>query len=98
MGNTMRELHRIVAMPWKQTDTLMQRELFIQDWLSRRFPMRWLCQRYGIAPKTGYKWPNRFTSQEMTGLVNQPSVRRSQSHHTIRERGMVLVAAGIQSC
>ncbi|WP_429758846.1 helix-turn-helix domain-containing protein, partial [Vibrio wakamikoensis] len=48
---------------------MSQRELFIEDWLSHRFSISELCQRYGIARKTGYKWINRFREQGMTGLT-----------------------------
>ncbi len=69
-------------MPWKQMDTLTQREDFIQDWLRRGFPMRGLCARYGIAPKTGYKWLHRFQGQGMSGLMDHPPVRQHQAHRT----------------
>ncbi len=66
-------------MPWKQMDTLTQREDCIQDWLRRGFPMRGLCAHDGIAPKTGYKWLNRFQAQGMSGdfLPSFPCKRES---------------------
>lgn len=36
-----------------------------------------LCREYGIAPKTGYKWKERFLAQGMAGLHEQS--RRPQS-------------------
>ena len=36
-----------------------------------------LCRRYGIAPKTGYKWLNRYRERGEAGLMD-----RSRAPHT----------------
>ena len=37
-------------MPWKTTNHMTQRELFINDYLRRDDTMTALCRRYGIHP------------------------------------------------
>lgn len=69
-------------MPWEETCIMSQRELFIEDWLTHRFSISELCQRYSIARKTGYKWINRFREQGMTGLANLSRARHTHSNQT----------------
>ena len=69
-------------MPWKETCIMSQRELFIEDWLSHRFSISELCQRYGIARKTGYKWINRFREQGVNGLADLSRARHTHSNQT----------------
>lgn len=47
-------------MAWKETCVKEQREKFIADWLKQEWNVRELCWRNGTAPKTGYKWMERF--------------------------------------
>ncbi|MCD6337414.1 MAG: helix-turn-helix domain-containing protein [Candidatus Marinimicrobia bacterium] len=37
-----------------------QREEFVHEALKHRKTFRHLCSDYGINPKTGYKWMDRF--------------------------------------
>jgi putative transposase len=39
---------------------------------------RELCREYGISPKTGYKWRERFLRQGSEGLVEES--RRPRNH------------------
>ena len=50
-------------MPWKETDKMEQKELFIQEMLKNEKPFKHLCAAFGISEKTGYKWKNRFYEQ-----------------------------------
>ncbi len=72
-------------MPWKETCTMTEREAFIEAWLSRAFPVRELCRRFNISPKTGYKWINRFKAEGMTGLTDRSRARHTQAHQTSDE-------------
>ncbi len=69
-------------MPWKETCTMTEREAFIEAWLSRAFPVRELCRRFNISPKTGYKWIDRFKTEGMTGLADRSRARHTQAHRT----------------
>ncbi len=69
-------------MPWKETCTMNERKEFIKAWLSQRFSVTELCERFHISRKTGHKWINRFKASGMPGLSNQSRARHSQSHKT----------------
>jgi transposase InsO family protein/transposase-like protein len=47
-------------MPWKESTVLDQRREFINLALSEDANIRFLCRRFGISAKTGYKWLNRY--------------------------------------
>lgn len=46
-------------MPWTETCAMEQRTRFIMEYELSELPMRALCRKYGISPKTGYKWLHR---------------------------------------
>ena len=66
-------------MPWKETDKMEQKELFIQEMLKQEKPFKHLCAEFGISEKTGHKWKNRFYEQGKTGLYEQSRARLTQS-------------------
>ena len=72
-------------MAWKETCVIEQREEFIADWLKKEWNVRELCRRYGIAPKTGYKWMKRFAEEGKQGLRDQRRARREQGHRIAQE-------------
>ena len=47
-------------MPWQERDTVSLRLEFVQLASQEGCNMRELCRRFGISPKTGYKWLARF--------------------------------------
>lgn len=55
-------------MPWSQTSPMDQRTKFIADYLQRSIDTAELCERYGIARKTGYKWIDRYLRFGPAGL------------------------------
>ena len=65
-------------MPWKETDKMEQKELFIKEMLKSEKPFKHLCTEFGISEKTGHKWKNRFYEQGKIGLIEQS--RATQSH------------------
>ena len=69
-------------MPWKETCTMKERELFINAWLDHATNMTRLCERFGISRKTGYKWIARFKDEGMTGLADHSRARLTQSQRT----------------
>lgn len=66
-------------MPWKETDKMEQKELFIQEMLKREKPFKHLCAEFGISEKTGHKWKNRFYEQGKIGLYELSRARLSQN-------------------
>jgi transposase InsO family protein len=64
-------------MPWKKVEPVNQRKEFVLRALEAA-NFRELCQEYGISPKTGYKWRERFLEHGLAGM-NELS-RRPQSH------------------
>lgn len=58
-------------MPWKETDKMEQKEMFIKEMLKAEKPFKHICDDFGISEKTGHKWKNRFYEQGKIGLVEQ---------------------------
>jgi putative transposase len=67
-------------MPWKETDVMSLRTEFALRALECRLPFVALCQEYGISPKTGYKWKERFYKEGIKGLTDR--CRRPHSSPT----------------
>jgi transposase InsO family protein len=57
-------------MPWKVTDAMNQRSEFVLRALATH-NFRELCKEYGISPKTGYKWKQRFLEHGLAGMSEQ---------------------------
>lgn len=66
-------------MPWKETDKMEQKDLFIQEMLKQEKPFKHLCAEFGISEKTGHKWKNRFYEQGKVGLYEQSRARLTQN-------------------
>src|SRR3972149_907117 len=47
------------AMPWQETNAVLERHHFAQDLESGHWTMTELCLRYGISRNIGYKWLRR---------------------------------------
>lgn len=58
-------------MPWKEVAMLTLRQEFVSLAVQEGANRRALCERFGISPKTGYKWIERFTLHGQTGLQDQ---------------------------
>lgn len=55
-------------MPWKEQQVMNQRvEFVIRAMRTENF--RDLCREYGISPKTGYKWKERFVAHGKSGMA-----------------------------
>jgi transposase-like protein len=61
-------------MPWKESRIVNERVKFIADVLKGEQTITELCQRYGIARKTGYKWMERFQEAGPAGLEDLEAV------------------------
>jgi len=57
-------------MAWKEVDVMTLRQEFVSLSLQDGANRRQLCERFGISPKTGYKWLERYREQGVSGLVD----------------------------
>lgn len=58
-------------MPWKETNKMEQKVLFMKEVLKSEKPFKHICAEFGISEKTGYKWKKRFFEQGNVGLIEQ---------------------------
>jgi transposase InsO family protein len=64
-------------MPWQKTDPMKERMRFVALAEAGLFSMTDLCERFGIARKSGYKWKERFDAEGPEGLID----RNRAPHH-----------------
>ena len=67
-------------MPWKECVIVEQRMEFVRRSYEPGVEFKSLCQEYGISPKTGYKWLNRFELEGNPGLSDRSRRPRRHSH------------------
>ena len=67
-------------MPWKEVHVVDQRLEFVLQALGDKMPFSQLCREYGIAPKTGYKWKERFLKRGPEGLYDRSRKPLSSPH------------------
>jgi transposase InsO family protein len=77
-------------MPWEETCTMDERLKFVSACLSGEQPMSWLCERFGISRKTGYKWLDRYRTSGPAGLVDQSRARIEPSQMAAEVREAIL--------
>jgi putative transposase len=65
-------------MPWRKTSAMDERCRFVLDAEDSLGQFSELCAYYGISPKTGYKWLERYTEG---GITNLSSRSRAPKHH-----------------
>jgi putative transposase len=63
-------------MPWKKSEPMDQRREFALKALGT-LNFRALCEEYGVSPKTGYKWRERFLRQGLEGMGEESRRPRS---------------------
>jgi len=78
-------------MPWKETDVVNLRNEFVMRAFEDKIPFIALCQEYGISPKTGYKWKERFLSKGMFGLSDQSRKPHSSPTQTTEDQACRLI-------
>jgi len=74
-------------MPWKEQDVKNLRLEFVLRALSEGTSFGALCREYGIQPKTGYKWKQRFLEEGTSGLGDRS--RRPKSSPGRLDEGVV---------
>ncbi|HKR58330.1 MAG TPA: IS481 family transposase [Pyrinomonadaceae bacterium] len=58
-------------MPWRISSAMSERHEFVLLAGQQTANIRELCRRFGITPKTGYKWLARFASEGVAGLADR---------------------------
>ncbi len=69
-------------MPWKETEPMKERMKFVLDVEAGIFGFGEVCERYGISPKTGYKWVKRFEAEGVEGLRDRSRAPHHCPHKT----------------
>ena len=77
-------------MPWREQRIMDQREEFVLRVLSEEVPFSRLCQEYGIARKTGYKWKKRFLEEGKSSLFDQ-SRKPKNSPNALSEDAVIKI-------
>jgi len=80
-------------MPWNTVSAMSLRREFIMLALTEGCNRRELCRRFGISPKTGYKWLHRYQSGGPDGLQEhsrRPHYSPQRTHEVIEERTLAL--------
>ena len=79
-------------MSWNPRDTVNLRLEFVQLALHEGTNHRELCRRFGISPKTGYKWLRRYEQDGLAGLEDRSRRALSSPTRTSPEVGQRVVA------
>jgi len=69
-------------MPWQEASTMLLRVEFVMLASQAGANKRELCRRFGISPKTGYKWLARHTQEGEAGLSDASRRPHSSPVHT----------------
>lgn len=86
----------VVAMPWNETKPMNERVKFIAACLAREETdetFAELCERFGITPKSGYKWLHRYEEGGVVNLVEKSRAPHSHPHAMADEVADLLIAA-----
>jgi transposase InsO family protein len=75
-------------MPWQARDTMSLRREFVELALQESANRRELCRRFGVSPKTAYKWLDRFRQEGAAGLSD-----RSRRPHVSPDRSAIHLEA-----
>jgi transposase InsO family protein len=76
-------------MPWKERTTMSQRQEFVEQALEEAANIRGLCREYGITPRTGYKWIQRYQEDGEMGLYD----RSRRPKHSPRKSNSIVEEA-----
>jgi len=75
-------------MPWRQVSIMSQRLEFVTLAVGEGANVRRLCRRFGISPKTGYKWLHRFREGGVEALEDcsrRPHSSPRRTPHSIEQ-------------
>ncbi len=57
-------------MPWQECTVMESRREFVMVATRDGANIREVCRRFGISPKTGYKWLHRYRAEGDAGLTD----------------------------
>lgn len=75
-------------MPWREASIMSQRLEFVTLAVAEGANIRRLCRRFGISPKTGYKWLHRFREggvQALEDCSRRPHSSPNRTPHSIEQ-------------
>lgn len=72
-------------MPWKDCTKMFLRKEFVLLAQQQAMPFTKLCERFGIKPKTGYKWLHRWEQSGEEGLQDLPRRPHSSPKKTLAD-------------
>lgn len=78
-------------MPWQARNTMSRRRKFVELATQEGANRRMLCGRFGVSPKTAYKWLARFEQDGAAGLHE-----RSRRPHDVPARTAVEIEAAVR--
>src|ERR1043166_8531976 len=78
-------------MPWKESNTLEQRNAFITEWLKGEHSVTELCRIFEISRKTAYKWLERFELAGRSGLADGSRAPHHSPQAISEEKAAVIV-------
>lgn len=65
-----------------ETSVARERLRFVEAYVSGRWSMRELCERYGVSRPTGYKWVGRYREVGEAGMVERSRAPHGCPHRT----------------
>lgn len=83
-------------MPWQARDTMSLRREFVELALQEGSNRRELCRRFGVSPKTAYKWLERFRQDGATGLSDRSRRPTTSPERTDRDLEAAVVGLRMQ--
>lgn len=72
-------------MPWNEVSAIDLRREFVSLARNDDANIRLLCQRFGISPKTGYKWLGRFAQGGADALADRSRRPHTSPRRTVNE-------------
>lgn len=75
----------MAIMPWKHTETMIEKERFAVLASTGKFTISQLCEDFGISRKTGHKYLERYRARGREGLVELSRRPKSSSMATNEE-------------
>ena len=87
-------------MPWQEVTRMSLREEFVKLAMQADANRRQLCRRFGIAPKTGYKWLQRYAAEGSRGLEDRSRRPRRSPMRTAAEveKRVLRIRGGVLGC
>ena len=70
-------------MPFCEVSAMDQKREFVMFALSEGANVRELCRRFGISPKTGYKWVERYREEGLAALAERSRRPHSSPRRTV---------------